>query len=59
MQGKGLFASEAVWLNIDPAVTFADLAGNLFEVLGKPLLGFHKPVSSASGYGAIQCAEYH
>ena len=24
--GNGLFASEAVWLNIDPAVTFADLA---------------------------------
>ncbi|HYT37088.1 MAG TPA: tetratricopeptide repeat protein [Ktedonobacteraceae bacterium] len=38
--GKGLFASEAVWLNIDPAVTFADLAGNLFEVLGKPLPDF-------------------
>src|SRR6266487_424550 len=38
--GKGLFASEAVWLNIDPAVTFADLAGNLFEVLDKPLPDF-------------------
>src|SRR5260370_1373521 len=38
--GEGLFASEAVWLNIDPAVTFADLAGNLFEVLGKPLPDF-------------------
>jgi tetratricopeptide (TPR) repeat protein len=38
--GDGLFAAEAIWLNIDPAVTFSDLAGNLFEVLGKPLPDF-------------------
>lgn len=33
-----LFQAETIWLTIDPAVTFADLAGNLFEALGKPLL---------------------
>jgi tetratricopeptide (TPR) repeat protein len=38
--GNGPFKAEAIWLNIDPAVTFADLAGNLFEVLGKPLPDF-------------------
>src|SRR5262249_30663576 len=38
--GDGPFAAEAIWLNIDPAVTFADLAGNLFEVFGKPLPDF-------------------
>jgi tetratricopeptide (TPR) repeat protein len=38
--GNGPFAAEAIWLNIDPAVTFADLAGNLFEVFGKPLPDF-------------------
>jgi hypothetical protein len=38
--GNGPFAAEAIWLNIDPTVTFADLAGNLFEVLGKPLPDF-------------------
>lgn len=32
------FQAETLWLTIDPAVTFADLAGNLFEALGKPLL---------------------
>ena len=31
------FLTETLWLTIDPAVTFADLAGNLFEALGKPL----------------------
>jgi tetratricopeptide (TPR) repeat protein len=31
------FLTEALWLTVDPAVTFADLAGNLFEALGKPL----------------------
>lgn len=31
------FLAETIWLTIDPAVTFADLAGNLFEALGKPL----------------------
>jgi tetratricopeptide (TPR) repeat protein len=38
--GKGPFTAEPIWLNIDPAVTFADLAGNLFEVFGKPLPDF-------------------
>lgn len=38
--GNGPFKADAIWLNIDPAVTFADLAGNLFEVLGKPLPDF-------------------
>ncbi len=32
-----LFQAETLWFTIDPAVTFADLAGNLFEALGKPL----------------------
>ena len=31
------FQAETLWLTVDPAVTFADLAGNLFEALGKPL----------------------
>jgi hypothetical protein len=38
--GNGPFTAEPIWLNIDPAVTFADLAGNLFEVFGKPLPDF-------------------
>jgi len=38
--GNGPFTTEPIWLNIDPAVTFADLAGNLFEVFGKPLPDF-------------------
>jgi len=38
--GDGPLTTEAIWLNIDAAVTFADLAGNLFEVLGKPLPDF-------------------
>lgn len=38
--GNGPFAAEPIWLNVDPAVTFADLAGNLFEVFGKPLPDF-------------------
>jgi tetratricopeptide (TPR) repeat protein len=32
------FQAETLWFTVDPAVTFADLAGNLFEELGKPLL---------------------
>jgi hypothetical protein len=31
------FLAKVLWLTIDPAVTFADLAGNLFEALSKPL----------------------
>src|SRR5947209_6490351 len=38
--GNGSFKAEAIWLNIDSAVTLADLAGNLFEVFGKPLPDF-------------------
>ena len=38
--GTGPFTAQAIWLNIDPAVTFADLAGNIFEVLGKALPDF-------------------
>ena len=38
--GNGPFMAEAIWLNIDSAVTLADLAGNLFEVFGKPLPDF-------------------
>ncbi len=38
--GRGPLTAEATWLNVDAAVTFADLAGNLFEVLGKPLPDF-------------------
>lgn len=35
--GSGLFTTEAIWLNVDPAVTIDDLVGTLFENLGKPL----------------------
>src|SRR5207302_599584 len=28
------FQAEYLWLTVDPAVTFADLVGNLFEALG-------------------------
>lgn len=38
--GNGPFSAEAAWLNIDPAVTLADLAGNLFAIFGKPLPDF-------------------
>src|SRR5579871_5394751 len=38
--GKGPFTAEAIWLNIDPAVTLADLAGNLFQLFEKPLPDF-------------------
>jgi tetratricopeptide (TPR) repeat protein len=38
--GQGPFTDPAIWLNIDQAVTMADLAGNLCEVFGKPLPDF-------------------
>jgi tetratricopeptide (TPR) repeat protein len=38
--GNGPFTAEAIWLNVDPAATMADLAGNLFELFGKPLPDF-------------------
>lgn len=34
------FTAEALWLRIDPAVTMTDLAGTLFEALGRPMLDF-------------------
>ncbi len=37
---QGPFTDPAIWLNIDPAVTMADLAGNLCEIFGKPLPDF-------------------
>lgn len=36
LAGHGPFTSPAVWLNIDPTVTMADLAGNLCEIFGRP-----------------------
>jgi tetratricopeptide (TPR) repeat protein len=36
--GSGLFGASALWLRIDPTVTMTDLAGTLFEALGKPML---------------------
>lgn len=39
-RGQGPFTDPAIWLSIDPAVTMADLAGNLCEVFGKPLPDF-------------------
>ncbi len=38
--GRGPFPAEALWLNIDSSVTMADLAGNLFEALAKPMPDF-------------------
>lgn len=35
--GHGPFTDPAIWLNIDPAVTMADLAGNLCAIFDKPL----------------------
>src|SRR5712692_4580612 len=36
--GSGAFTASALWLRIDPTVTMTDLAGTLFEALGKPML---------------------
>lgn len=38
--GSGPFAAPAVWLSVDSTVTMADLAGNLFDIFGKPLPDF-------------------
>ena len=38
--GQGPFTEPAIWLNIDPAVTMADLAGNLCEIFARPLPDF-------------------
>ncbi|HVB76170.1 MAG TPA: tetratricopeptide repeat protein [Ktedonobacteraceae bacterium] len=40
--GHGTFTAESIWLNIDPAVTLADLAGNLFQLFEKPLPDFSR-----------------
>lgn len=40
LAGQGPFTGPAIWLNVDPAVTMGDLAGNLCEVFGKPLPDF-------------------
>jgi tetratricopeptide (TPR) repeat protein len=38
--GQGPFTEPATWLNIDPAVTMADLAGNLCEIFARPIPDF-------------------
>lgn len=40
LAGEGPFSRPAIWLNIDPATTMADLAGNLCEIFAKPLPDF-------------------
>lgn len=39
--GNEMFAAEALWFRIDPAVTMTDLAGSLFEALEKPFPDFN------------------
>jgi tetratricopeptide (TPR) repeat protein len=38
--GQGPFTGPVVWLNIDPAVTLADLAGNFCQIFARPLPDF-------------------
>lgn len=38
--GRGPFTGPAIWLNIDPAVTMADLAGNFCQIFARPLPDF-------------------
>lgn len=38
--GQGPFTRPAIWLNIDSAVTMADLAGNLCEIFARPVPDF-------------------
>ncbi len=38
--GQGPFTGPAIWLNIDPAVTLADLAGNFCQIFARPLPDF-------------------
>lgn len=40
LASRGPFLAETLWLTIDSAVTFADLAGNLCEALERPLPDF-------------------
>jgi transcriptional regulator with XRE-family HTH domain len=54
------FLAETLWLTIDPAVTFDDLAGNLFEALGKSLpdLGNLAPQNQAVAlFNALKTTE--
>ena len=39
---KGPFQAESLWLRIDKNTTFLDLAGTLFDALGKPLPDFNQ-----------------
>jgi tetratricopeptide (TPR) repeat protein len=38
--GQGPFTGPAIWLNVDPAVTLADLAGNFCQIFARPLPDF-------------------
>jgi tetratricopeptide (TPR) repeat protein len=38
--GTGMFQNEPIWLTINGSVAMADLAGTLFEAMGKPLPDF-------------------
>ncbi len=38
--GNGIFTTQALWLNIDPAATMADLAGTMLEKLNKTISDF-------------------
>ena len=40
LAGNGPFTAGALWLSVDSDVTMVDLAGTLFEALGKPILDF-------------------
>ncbi len=40
LAGSGFFAAKPLWLTIDPAVTFTDLAGTLIEAMGKSMPDF-------------------
>lgn len=51
--GNGPFLGGTLWLTIDPSVTFADLAGNLFGALEKILAGFRQSRTSESSSGSL------
>src|SRR5207302_897294 len=38
--GNSFFAAKPLWFTIDADVTMAELAGNFFETLGKPMPDF-------------------
>jgi hypothetical protein len=59
-QGSPPFASEPLWLTVDPAVTFADIAGNICKALGKPIPDFGNlalPNQAAALFNALKTAE--